>query len=145
MKEPSSKINLSHYRIISKLGEGGMGEVFLAEDLRLNRKIALKVLPESFAADKDRLGRFEQEARAASALNHPNILTVHEFGTENGVHFLATELIEGETLREIIGGELSLSETLNIVEQTAFALSAAHAAGIVHRDLKPENIMIRRD
>ena len=124
MKEPSPKINLSHYRIISKLGEGGMGEVFLAEDSRLNRKLALKVLPESFAADKDRLRRFEQEGRAASALNHPNILTVHEFGTENGVHFLATELIEGETLRQTInGGELSLSEALNIAEQTAFALS----------------------
>ncbi len=123
-----------------------MGEVFLAEDSRLNRRVALKVLPETFAADKDRLRRFEQEARAASALNHPNILTVHEFGTENGLHFLATELIEGETLRErMSSGELSLSEALNIAEQTAFALSAAHAAGIIHRDLKPENIMIRRD
>ncbi len=123
-----------------------MGEVFLAEDSRLNRKVALKVLPETFAADKDRLRRFEQEARAASALNHPNILTVYEFGFETDIHFLATELIEGETLREIMSsGELSLSETLNIAEQTAFALSAAHAAGIVHRDLKPENIMIRHD
>jgi serine/threonine-protein kinase len=139
MKESSSKINLSHYRIISKLGEGGMGEVFLAEDSRLNRKVALKVLPETFAADKDRLRRFEQEARAASALNHPNILTVYEFGFETDIHFLATELIEGETLREIMSsGELSLSETLNIAEQTAFALSAAHTAGIVHRDLKPD-------
>jgi serine/threonine-protein kinase len=145
MKESAIKINLLHYRIISKLGEGGMGEVFVAEDTRLNRKVALKVLPESFAADKDRLRRFEQEARAASALNHPNILTVHEFGTENGVHFLATELIEGETLREIMGNELSLSKALNIAEQIAFALSASHAAGIVHRDLKPENVMIRRD
>ncbi len=123
-----------------------MGEVFLAEDSRLNRKVALKVLPETFAADKDRLRRFEQEARAASALNHPNILTVYEFGFETDIHFLATELIEGETLREIMSsGELSLSETLNIAEQTAFALSAAHTAGIVHRDLKPENIMIRHD
>lgn len=145
MKESLSKINLSHYRIISKLGEGGMGEVFLAEDTRLNRKVALKVLPESFAADKERLGRFELEARAASALNHPNILTVYEFGFETDIHFLATELIEGETLRERIRGELTLSEALNIAEQTAFALSAAHAAGIVHRDLKPENIMIRQD
>ncbi len=116
-----------------------MGEVFLAEDSRLNRKVALKVLPETFAADKDRLRRFEQEARAASALNHPNILTVYEFGFETDIHFLATELIEGETLREIMSsGELSLSETLNIAEQTAFALSAAHTAGIVHRDLKPD-------
>ncbi len=123
-----------------------MGEVYLAEDTRLNRKVALKVLPENFAADNERLRRFEQEARAASALNHPSILTVYEFGFEQDIHFLATELIEGETLREIINsGELSLSGTLNIAEQTAFALSAAHSAGIVHRDLKPENIMIRRD
>ena len=138
--------NLSHYRIISKLGAGGMGEVYLAEDVRLHRKIALKILPESFTADAHRLSRFEQEARAASALNHPNILTVHEFGAESGVHFLATELVEGETLREKIdGGEMSVSDALNIAEQTAFALSAAHALGIVHRDVKPENIMIRAD
>jgi serine/threonine-protein kinase len=137
---------VSHYRIVSHLGTGGMGEVYLAEDTRLNRKVALKVLPENFAADKDRLRRFEQEAHAVSVLNHPNILTIYEFGFETDIHFLATELIEGKTLREIMdSGELSLSETLNIAEQTAFALSAAHAAGIVHRDLKPENIMIRRD
>ena len=137
---------IGRYKIRSAIGKGGMGEVFLAEDSRLNRKVALKVLPENIAADKDRLRRFEQEARAASALNHPNILTVHEFGAENGVHFLATELVEGETLRETINrDELSLTDALNIAEQTAFALSAAHAAGIVHRDLKPENIMIRRD
>ena len=123
-----------------------MGEVYLAEDVRLHRKIALKILPESFTADAHRLSRFEQEARAASALNHPNILTVHEFGAESGVHFLATELVEGETLREKIdGGEMSVSDALNIAEQTAFALSAAHALGIVHRDVKPENIMIRAD
>ncbi len=137
---------LGHYRILEKLGAGGMGEVYLAEDTRLHRKVAFKVLPENFAADKERLHRFEQEARAASILNHPNILTVYEFGFEREIHFLATELIEGETLREVMnGGELFLSEALNIAEQTAFALSAAHAAGIVHRDLKPENIMIRRD
>jgi len=138
--------NLSHYRIVKQIGAGGMGEVYLAEDMRLHRKIALKILPESFAADAHRLSRFEQEARAASALNHPNILTVHEFGAESGVHFLATELVEGETLREkISGGDLPLTEALKIAEQTAFALSAAHAAGIVHRDIKPENIMIRAD
>jgi eukaryotic-like serine/threonine-protein kinase len=137
---------LGHYRIVEKIGAGGMGEVYLAEDTRLHRKVAFKVLPDNFAADKERLRRFEQEARAASTLNHPNILTVYEFGFEQGIHFLATELIEGETLREAMGGgELSLSEALDVAEQTAFALSAAHAAGIVHRDLKPENIMIRRD
>jgi eukaryotic-like serine/threonine-protein kinase len=145
-KELSANTNLSHYRIERKIGAGGMGEVYLAEDLRLNRKVALKVLPENIARDKDRLRRFEQEARAASALNHPNILTVYEFGFERDVHFLATELIEGETLRETInGGELSVTDALVVAEQTAFALSAAHSAGVVHRDLKPENIMIRRD
>ncbi len=138
--------SLGHYRIMKKLGAGGMGEVYLAEDTRLHRKVAFKVLPENIAADKERLRRFEQEARAASTLNHPNILTVYEFGFETDIHFLATELIEGETLRETMGGgELSLMDTLNIGEQTAFALSAAHAAGIVHRDIKPENIMIRLD
>ncbi|MDQ3061904.1 MAG: protein kinase [Acidobacteriota bacterium] len=137
---------LSHYKILSAIGAGGMGEVYLADDSRLHRKVALKLLPKNIAEDKDRLRRFEQEARAASALNHPNILTVHEFGVENGVHFLATEFVEGETLREKINSdELNLTDTLNIAEQTAFALSAAHITGIVHRDLKPENIMIRSD
>ncbi len=137
---------LGHYRILKKIGAGGMGEVYLAEDARLHRQVALKVLPENIAQDKDRWRRFEQEARAASALNHPNILTVYEFGLEREVQFLAAELIEGETLREKIGGgELSLNDALHVGEQIAFALSAAHAAGIVHRDLKPENIMIRRD
>lgn len=142
--ELADDFKISHYRIISKIGKGGMGEVYLAEDVRLHRKVAFKILPENIAADKERLQRFEQEARAASRLNHPNILTVYEFGFEREIHFLATELIDGETLREAMG-ELSLSEALNVAEQTAFALSAAHAAGIIHRDLKPENIMIRRD
>jgi eukaryotic-like serine/threonine-protein kinase len=137
---------IGRYKISSAIGKGGMGEVFLAEDTKLGRKVALKILPENFAQDKERLRRFEQEARAASGLNHPNILTVYEFGFEGGVHFLATELVEGETLREKIeGGEMSLIGSLNIAEQTAFALAAAHSAGIVHRDLKPENVMIRRD
>ncbi len=137
---------LGHYKIISLLGTGGMGEVFLAEDTRLHRQVALKVLPENIAADKERLHRFEQEANAASALNHPNILTVHEFGFETGVHFLATEFVDGETLREKINqAELSLTDSLKITEQTAFALLTAHASGIVHRDIKPENVMIRRD
>lgn len=135
---------IGHYKIQKLLGIGGMGVVYIAEDMQFNRKVALKLLPESFAADKARLGRFEQEARAASALNHPNILTIHEFGSENGIHFLATELVEGKTLRQKIGdGELSLNEALDIAGQTVFALSVAHTAGILHRDLKPENIMIR--
>ncbi|MBL8207051.1 MAG: serine/threonine protein kinase, partial [Blastocatellia bacterium] len=138
--------NISHYQVLSLLGAGGMGAVYLAEDLRLRRKVALKVLPTAIAEDVGRLRRFEREAHAVSALNHPNILTVHEFGVENGVHFLVTELVEGITLREKIRGEaLSLEESLNIAEQIAFALSAAHAAGIIHRDLKPENIMLRTD
>ncbi len=123
-----------------------MGEVFLAEDSRLRRKIALKVLPENIASDKERLRRFEQEAFAASVLNHPNILTIYEFGAEDSVHFLATEFVEGETLRERLNNNgLSLKEALDIAEQIAAALAAAHSAGIVHRDIKPENIMLRED
>lgn len=137
---------VGRYNILSLLGAGGMGEVFLAEDTRLKRKVALKVLPANIAGDPDRLRRFEREAYAVSALNHPNILTVYEFGEEHGTHFLVMELVEGVTLREKISeGGLSLNEALAIAEQTAFALSAAHAAGIIHRDLKPENIMLRAD
>jgi hypothetical protein len=123
-----------------------MGEVYLAEDTRLKRKVALKVLPETIAQDKDRLRRFEQEAFASSALNHPNILTIHEFGAEGETHFLASEFIDGETLRARLGrAPVSLEEALNIAVQTAQALSAAHEAGIIHRDIKPENVMIRND
>ncbi|HYE76258.1 MAG TPA: protein kinase, partial [Blastocatellia bacterium] len=146
MEEQLPHTNLSHYRIVSKIGAGGMGEVYLAEDLRLRRKVALKVLPEEIAADADRLRRFEREAQSASALNHPNIVTVHEFGVESGIHFLVMELVEGATLREKIkSDELALEEILDIAQQAAFALSAAHSAAIIHRDLKPENIMLRRD
>jgi eukaryotic-like serine/threonine-protein kinase len=147
-----SKSNLSigqeigHYRIVKKIGAGGMGEVFLAEDVRLKRKIALKILPVAVSQNKNYLRRFEQEACAASALNHPNILTVHEFGNENGTNFIATEFVEGKTLRERLSSEnLSLPETLDIVLQVASALVTAHEAGIIHRDIKPENIMIRAD
>jgi len=134
------------YEICRKIGTGGMGEVYLAEDSRLRRKIALKVLPENIAADKDRLRRFEQEAHSASALNHPNILTIYEFGVEKGVHFLATEFVEGETLRERLRREpISIDEALDIAAQTVSALAAAHASGIIHRDIKPENIMVRHD
>jgi len=142
----ASGTRLGRYEIKSPLGAGGMGEVYLAEDSRLRRKVALKVLPEDFTRDTDRLRRFEQEAFAASALNHPNILTVYEFGGEGNVHFLAAELVEGVTLRERMGGEpLSLEEALDVAVQTVSALAAAHEAGIIHRDIKPENIMIRRD
>jgi serine/threonine protein kinase/Tfp pilus assembly protein PilF len=145
-KELAADTNLSHYRIVRKLGAGGMGEVYLAEDLELERQVALKVLLAEVAADEDRVRRFVQEAKAASALNHPNILTVHEIGTFENSRFIATELIKGETLRERLRSEpLELRETLDITLQIAAALNAAHSAGIVHRDIKPENVMIRDD
>jgi serine/threonine protein kinase len=134
------------YRIIERLGAGGMSEVYLAEDTRLRRLVALKLLPSYFAADDARLRLFQSEARAASALNHPNILTIYEVGENDGVYFIATEFIDGSTIRELIKNqELTLEDIFDIVEQTASALSAAHAAGIVHRDIKPENIMRRSD
>jgi serine/threonine-protein kinase len=141
---PGSRFN--HYELLSQLGKGGMGEVYLAEDTRLRRKVALKLLPAEFTADADRLRRFEQEALATSALNHPNIITIHEIGTVNSTHYITTEFIEGETLRERMARErLPLIAALEIMIQSANALAAAHEAGIIHRDLKPENIMLRRD
>lgn len=137
---------IGHYKIERLLGEGGMGEVYLAEDLRLHRRVALKVLPHSIVDDEERLMRFEREAQAASALNHPNILTVHEFGEDQGVHFLAAEFVDGLTLRhKLIAGPLDVAEALEIAVQTSSALSAAHEARITHRDIKPENIMVRQD
>ena len=137
---------ISHYPIISLLGVGGMGEVYLARDPRLNRKVALKVLPATIAGDADRLRRFEQEAFAASALNHPNILTIFEFGAEGETHFIASEFVLGETLRDKIQrDQLPLSETLDLTIQIASALHAAHEVGIIHRDIKPENVMVRPD
>ena len=137
---------IGHYEILSTLGKGGMGEVYLAADHKLSRKVALKVLPGAFTQDAERLRRFEQEARATSALNHPNILTVFEIGEAAGRHYISAEFIEGETLKQLIAaGPAKLDETLNIAEQITLALAAAHGAGIVHRDIKPENIMIRRD
>ncbi|HUS09411.1 MAG TPA: protein kinase [Pyrinomonadaceae bacterium] len=134
------------YQILSTLGRGGMGEVYLAEDSRLGRKVALKFLSQSFMNDPDRLRRFEQEARAASSLNHPNILTIHEIGNVEGGHFIATEVVEGETLRQrILSGRMKVPEVLDIAVQVGGALRAAHAAGIVHRDIKPENVMVRPD
>ncbi|MGB8508565.1 MAG: protein kinase, partial [Pyrinomonadaceae bacterium] len=134
------------YRIVGTLGEGGMGKVYLAEDARLGRNVALKLLPASFMTDLERVGRFEQEARAASALNHPNILTIHEIGHDAGAHYIATEFVEGVTLRaHLKRGEMSVHEALEIAIQLAAALAAAHAARLVHRDIKPENIMVRPD
>ncbi|HEV3410082.1 MAG TPA: serine/threonine-protein kinase, partial [Chthoniobacterales bacterium] len=137
---------IGRYKILSPLGIGGMGEVFLAHDTMLERKVALKILPRQFTRDRDRLRRFEQEARAASALNHPNIITIYEIGDVEGTRFMATEYVEGETLREVIGGpRRDISEILEIGCQAAGALAAAHGAGIVHRDIKPANIMLRAD
>ena len=137
---------VAHYRVLSLLGEGGMGEVYLAEDTRLGRRVALKLLSAAFTHDEDRMRRFMQEARAASALNHPNILTVHEIGRVDGVDFIATEFIEGETLRPSMAKRrLKLTQALDVAAQIAGALAAAHAAGVVHRDIKPENIMLRPD
>jgi serine/threonine-protein kinase len=136
----------SHYRIISRIGAGGMGEVYLAEDARLGRKLAIKLLPEQYMQDAERVRRFVQEAKAASALNHPNIITIYDIGQHEQTHFIATEYIEGEVLRGRLNrGSLSLSEALDIVAQCASALQAAHQAGIIHRDIKPENVMLRPD
>src|SRR5262245_12000099 len=145
--ELSSGTTLSHYRIVSKIGAGGMGEVYLAHDTNLDRKVAIKFLNEEFSKDSDKLKRFIQEAKASSALNHPNILTVYEIGEVDGKNYIATELIDGHTLREHLSHKdsLLLHTILKIGIQVAEALSAAHQAGIIHRDIKPENIMIRRD
>ncbi len=145
-KELAANTTLSHYRIVSKIGAGGMGEVYLAEDTKLHRKVALKILPEDVASNRDRMERFVQEAKAASALNHPNIITIHEINEMDSGHFIVTEFIDGETLRERMGLALmKLGEVLEVAIQTVSALSAAHEAGIVHRDIKPDNIMLRRD
>jgi serine/threonine protein kinase/TolB-like protein/Flp pilus assembly protein TadD len=136
---------IGRYEIRSKIGEGGMGEVYLAQDTELERTVALKVLPADVAADQQRMNRFVQEAKAVSALNHPNILTIHEIGQADDTRFIATEFIDGETLRQHIGAtQLNLNETLDIGIQIASALAVAHEAGITHRDIKPENIMLRR-
>src|SRR5262252_7369240 len=137
---------IGHYRIESLIGIGGMGEVYLAQDERLGRKAALKLLPRSLTTDETQLSRFKNEARTASALNHPNILTVYEIGTEGNIQFIATEFIEGVTLRAALAsGKMSAQRALEIAVQVASALAAAHEAGVVHRDIKPENIMLRPD
>ena len=134
------------FRVTGVLAVGGMGEVYLADDTRLGRKVALKLLPQQFTADADRVRRFEREARAASALNHPNIVTIHEIGQADSLHYIATEFVDGVTLREHMAHtRMTLGEVLGVATQVASALSAAHEAGIVHRDIKPDNIMLRRD
>src|SRR6266404_9833 len=138
--------NISHYRIVSRIGAGGMGEVYLAQDTKLDRRVALKILPEEFAGDTERMRRFVQEAKSASALNHPNIITIHEIGDSGGSHFIATEYVEGETLSRRLRSEpMSLRTAIDIAIQVASALQAAHDAGIAHRDIKPDNVMIRPD
>src|SRR5205085_2019563 len=137
---------VSHYRILEKLGAGGMGVVYLAEDIKLGRKVAIKILSDEYTTNKDRLHRFELEASAASNLNHPNILTIHEVGADDGRHYITTESIDDTTLRrKIASSQLEIPEILDIAIQVAIALEEAHAAGIVHRDIKPDNIMVRRN
>jgi len=137
---------LGAFRIISHIATGGMGDVYLAEDSKLQRKIALKVLTADFARDQERVRRFRQEARAASGLNHPNIITIYDIGEEGGIHYIAMELVEGDTIRQRLADRgLAITEALDVAIQAASALEAAHQAGIVHRDIKPENIMIRPD
>src|SRR6058998_2781532 len=127
---------LGPYEIVAPIGAGGMGEVWRARDTRIGREVAIKVLPQAFTADRDRLRRFEQEARAASTLNHPNIITIHEIGEMEEAHYLVTEFIDGETLRQrLMQGRLEISPALDVSLQVASALAAAHEAGIVHRDI----------
>ena len=145
-EELTSKTTLSHYRIVSKLGAGGMGEVYLAQDTKLNRKVALKILPPELAANRDRMRRFVQEAQAAAALNHPNIAHIYEIGESDDRNFIAMEFVDGVTLRAKIHDEKSdLRTLLKHLLQVADGLAKAHGSGIVHRDLKPDNIMITVD
>src|SRR5215472_9483959 len=137
---------IGHYKISESIGTGGMGEVYLAIDVVAGRKAALKLLPLRFTGDAERLKRFQYEAQAVVALNHPNILTVYEIGEDHSIHYIASELIDGETLRQrLIRGPVQLSEAVDVAIQVASALAAAHQVGIVHRDIKPENIMLRPD
>ena len=137
---------LGPYEIVSPLGAGGMGEVYRARDTRLGRDVAIKILPAAFFANSDRLGRFEREARSASALNHPNIVTIYELGQDGSTHYIAMELVEGKTLRELlVAGLLPMRKAIEIAAQVAEGLTKAHEAGITHRDLKPENLMVSQD
>src|ERR1051325_2413981 len=145
-EELAAGTNLAHYRILSKIGAGGMGEVYAAQDTRLDRKVALKVLPAELAMNRDRMERFIREAKSAAALSHPNIAQIFEIGEHDGTHFIAMEFIDGLTLREKIHREHApLWKLLRHLQHVAEGLAKAHAAGIVHRDLKPDNIMITHD
>src|SRR5258705_7064155 len=147
IQEPALKPGqvVSHFQILSLLGEGGMFQVYLAEDTKLKRKVSLKFLSYIFSEDRERVHRFEQEARAISALNHPNILTIHEVGEADGGRFIAAEFIDGETVRERLLSVVDINEAIGIATQVSAALVAAHRLNIVHRDINPENIMIRRE
>src|SRR5256886_5629936 len=137
---------LGRYEIRSKIGEGGMGEVYRAYDGAMHREVAIKVLPAALSADKDRLARFEQEAQSAGALNHPNILVIHHIDTHDGAPYIVSELLEGETLRQRMSGTaLAQRRVIDYASQIAHGLAAAHEKGIVHRDLKPDNIFITKD
>jgi len=134
---------LAHYKVIKRLASGGMGEIYIAEDTRLGRRVALKVMPAEAVADAERLQRFQSEARAVAAMNHPNIVTIHGVETDHGIHFIAMELVEGKTLRKVIpNGGLPLPEFFHIAEQLTAAIAVAHGSGITHRDLKPDNVMV---
>src|SRR6059036_3788049 len=141
----TSGTKLGPYEIQSPIGAGGMGEVYRARDPRLGRDVAVKALPAELAHDEARRRRFEQEARAASALNHPNIVVVYDVGVDNGVPYMVTELVEGGSLRQAMAGPMPVRRLLDVAVQVADGLAAAHAAGITHRDLKPENILLTRD
>src|ERR1700737_1407848 len=142
----SAGSRLGPYEVLSPLGAGGMGEVYRARDRKLDRDVAIKVLPEFVAADPDRLARFEREAKAVAALSHPNILAIHDFGTHEGVSYAVTELLEGETLREKLdAGPIPQKQAVDYALQVAKGLSAAHEKGVIHRDLKPENLFVLKD
>src|ERR1700693_1034524 len=144
MIAPGTK--LEHYQILSMLGAGGMGEVYLAQDLRLGRQVAVKILLSELTRDERDLRRFEHEAHATSALNHPNILTIYEFGQAEGLRFIVSEYVEGLTLRyKMASGRMELNTAIDVAIQIASALAAAHACGIVHRDIKPDNVIVRAD
>jgi len=145
MRLPSGT-QIGPYEIQSLLGSGGMGEVYRARDTRLNRSVAIKILPEELCSDLQRLSRFEQEARSASALNHQNIITIYDIGKHNSSPFIAMELVEGKTLRQILAsGRVPVKSLLNIAAQLFEGLACAHEAGIIHRDLKPENIIVNKE